>query len=214
MTTIYKKSYKLKTESVKFKNLDNALSNKSPLQYIQKYRTEDGFLLISNSEKISNIFKRTNELLKYQKIENGFIVNEKEGRDPNTDLYMELVEGGKFLDNPLEFLKRYNNIIKIPEKEIPYKDVLILSAKILPTEVILSSDPSFDSITNFLYEINLVLPYYYKYEKESNNFNIKKSDLVNLNSGFYNIYPKYNRKDYELSKTSDGLKLLFSFSYL
>ena len=207
MTTIYKKSYKLKTESVKFKNLDNALSNKSSLQYIQKYRTEDGFLLISNSEKISNIFKRTNELLKYQKIENGFIVDEKEGRDPNTDLYTELVEGGKFLENPLEFLKRYNNIIKIPEKEIPYKDVLILSAKILPTKVILSSDPSFDSVTNFLYEINLVLPYYYKYEKENNSFNIKKSDLVNLNSGFYNIYPKYNRKDYELRKTSDGLKL-------
>lgn len=208
MTTIYKKSYKLTTESIKFKNLDNALSNQSSLQYIQKYRTEDGFLLISNSEKVSNIFKKTDELLTYQKIENGFIIDEKEGRNPNTDLYMELLEGGKFLDNPPEFLKRYNNIIKILEKEIPYKEVLILSAKVLPTKVVLSSDPSFDSITNFLYEINLILPYYYKYEKQSNSFNINKFDLANLKSGFYNILPKYNSKDYELTKTSTGLKIL------
>lgn len=212
MPDTFTKNYKLKLETRYSPEFDVKLVYKDTYQNINKFQTEDGFLLKSNLNRISDGFKLTQNLAQYHHIKDDFIIDQKEQINKNS-LYKELNINPQFLLDPILFLKRYNTIIHPSLNNLPYKDYSYMEAKILTDKVILSINPDYENIEEYLYKVYLVDFYIFLYEKISDYFNIKKEDLLNLEPGFYNIDIKNNNKVFNILKNDKGL-LLTDSSFL
>ena len=162
MPDTFTKNYKLKLETRYSPEFDVKLVYKDTYQNINKFQTEDGFLLKSNLNRISDGFKLTQNLAQYHHIKDDFIIDQKEQINKNS-LYKELNINPQFLLDPILFLKRYNTIIHPSLNNLPYKDYSYMEAKILTDKVILSINPDYEDIAEYLYKVYLVYIYIFLY---------------------------------------------------
>lgn len=215
-------NYKIKLKQKENSELQNNLLNLSPLQTTNIFNYDGLIEIISNSENISQYFEETNTRVDVVNRKENFILGyEKSDKfTENSDIDFSQ----EFLSNILNS-KYHKNLTKVINLEFD---------KIIDYETkyeLLERDEEnniFELIDKDLYSINyetskiiteflpsnknyflFTIKDFFKLKKSSNNLVLKKEDILNLNSGFYQIKPQIKNKGIKDFKeeTSDYVKI-------
>lgn len=188
---MYQKNYRIKTNVKVPLNIEKSFNFLGEFLLLQVFKDSEGFLLKSNSERISEGFKRDLEAKERSQDSKGFIMKQEEGtRDQK--LFLELYENPLYLDKPKEFLDYYQPIIrdlKLEQIETD-DDIKIYKAKITPNRVYLSLDNDYHSVPEPFVEVALAQETQDIYKPYGDTLFVSKDKLLILKEGFYSIFPR------------------------
>lgn len=198
--------------------VDQALNNYSDFQTIQALKKDFGYRLKSNSNNISEGYKTTDIKALPKTFYNSYMISQEEGV-PDTSLQEEIIKNPLHLDDPKKFFNRYSTILK-PYKdkvlEIKEKDFKIYFIKLTEDMVYMSHKEGYEDITEDYEEFSLVLETPKIIERLTDSLDISEEQLILLEEGYYNIYPRLHsntvegNSDYTLKIFSGKFSKIYS----
>lgn len=205
------------TVDVLCKSLDyvnEVFTNLSPLQTIQVFQKEDGYVFKSNSNNISDGFKTTETKTLNKVFIGDYLIEQKEGT-LNQELYLELLEDPRHLDDPKAFIRRYGHLfrtIKDGNIDIKEKEFKIYYVRLTEDRVYTSTQEDFYNVSDDYLEFAIVqeTPKYLRRLGET--LFVSKDQIVSLKEGYYNIYPRKFSEDSSSTYSEYSLNI-FSSSY-
>lgn len=188
---MYRKIYKIKVNVKVSSDLNKNFNLTGESLTIQAFKDLDGFVLKSNSNRISNVFKKDVEAEARVQDSKGFIMNQKEGTK-DQKLFLEIYENPQHLNNPKEFLNHYQPIIRdLKVEQIETEDdIKIYKAKITQSKVYLSLEEGYHNIKEPYTEVALVQETQDIYKPYGDTLFVSKDKLLTLKEGFYSVFPR------------------------
>lgn len=202
--SVYTKKYKVNVITNSSNFIDSTLSFKADLNNTKVYKSDEGFVLTSNSERIGGGYREGPYSAINQTVKEGYLLNQDRGTYSNK-LFRDLEKLGILVPKLDVFLKKYAPYMIQVSKDYVSKDTKYLKFKVTDTEVISSLESATyndDSIKG------TYLAFLFKKDREvvkvNNRMQLTINDLINIPSGYYNVFPKeeslqvkrYNVKDH------------------
>ena len=205
---IYKKNYNIKIVTASSNLLKKSLNDDSKRLYISKIMTENGYNFTSNSFRIGSEYASKGKSSKYVVKENDFLIDQSLGKS-NSDLFLELLQEPKHLNNFTMFYKRYFKYLVPVHNKTPVTDFEKYSHILIKrkgSEVITSKQSNFEAIEEdeLLAAVDAIKPFY---ENLNNSVELSYKDVLYLSNGFYKFYPKKVTNKNNFTITSNFIKL-------
>ncbi len=205
---IFKKNYNIKIATASSNLLKKSLDDYSKIVYISKTTTENGYIFTSNSFRIGSEYAWKGKSSKYVVKENDFLMDQSLGKS-NSDLFLELLQEPKYLNNFTMFYERYFKYLVPVHNKTPVTDFEKYSHILIKrkgSEVITSKQNNFEATEEdeLLAAVDAIKPFY---ENLNNNVELSYKDVLYLSNGFYKFYPKKVTNKNNFTVTSNFIKL-------
>ena len=205
---IFKKNYNIKIVTSSSNLLKKSLNDDSKIVYISKIMTENGYNFTSNSFRIGSEYAWRGKSSKYIVKENDFLIDQSLGKS-NSDLFLELLQEPKHLNNFTMFYERYFKYLVPVHNKTPVTDFEKYSHILIKrkgSEVITSKQSNFEATEEdeLLAAVDAIKPFY---ENLNNNVELSYKDVLYLSNGFYKFYPKKVTNKNNFTITSNFIKL-------
>lgn len=210
-------NYKLNIKNVTNDVYDDVVTSNSSLQKMYVFKTNNSYILRTNSPFISNFFKPTGKLVNNYKLKDNFLTGYEK--------FNNLLDNNKIKFNkeifPItdvhSFIEKYKYNLSSNKNKFPiflneedFINVLVFKnnqlIKLSEADYKLNFKSFTVDILNSEYiDIKLFIVYFkkfFEYEKTSNDMEISLDKLYTLDSGFYNIYPRYPSNIVNFNKQS------------